>query len=519
MPSVGWCDNCNVPVLDASNCGICQHSSRRLRLTKAELKPIFEEEKELYEKIISQDSTRTSRQVFLPKGMCFYNIMGEVIIDGKKIFRLSLDRETKRWTIKFFKCFSQEDLKFKGSDFEKTLRANQHILERKEKEAVCFLKRTVEKFQNFPFAVSFSGGKDSAVTLALTKLVTQRFDVIFLNTTIEFDETVKYVRGLSRLWEFNLVETHPPKSFFELCEQLGPPSTKMKWCCKTQKFSPQNDLINKHYPNGVLVTSGIRKSESNIRSKFERVQRNKMIPKQILAFPMLEWSSLDVWLYILWKRIPFNLLYNFGFARIGCWACPEKSLRDFKLIENFRPYLTEELQKILKNYAENNHIDDPKAWIESGKWRFRKTKWSKIAVCTSSQICSSNEELVYTVTDSLFVDQIIEFMKIFGKITHNKFIARIQGANIEISIIGNKIRVKIKKPSMLRVFEKQLMRALNCVGCGACVGICDANAMKIKSGRIVIGDTCNGCLRCVTTNGIRMACVSLNYRPHMFYVI
>jgi len=518
MPSIGWCDNCNVPVLDASDCGICNTRSRILRLSKPELKPIFEEEKKLYEGILSRDFARNSPQVFFPEGMCFYNVMGEVVIEGKKIFRLSIDKKTRNWMIKFFKGSPKEIAELEGSDLKSTIRANQHLLEKKEKESTHFLSKAMKEFKHLPLAISFSGGKDSAVSLALTKLVAERFDVIFLNTTIEFKETVKYVRNLSKFWRFNLIETRPPKTFSELCEQLGPPSTKMKWCCKTQKFSPQNYLINKHYPKGVLVISGIRRLESNIRSKFGRIQQNKMIPRQILAFPILDWSSLDVWLYIMWKKIPINPLYNLGFARIGCWACPEKSLRDFKLIENFQPYLTEKLKEILNNYADHNGIENPKAWIDNGAWRFRKTKWEKIAVCTSSQICSSNEQLVYTINDWSLVNRIKELMKIFGEVKQNKCMMKIRSNDIEISIIGNKMRVNFKKTDIMPIFEKQLMRALNCVGCGACVGICNVNALKIESGKLIVNDKCTKCLRCVTANGIKMSCVSLNYRPKMLYV-
>ena len=514
MPSVGWCDNCNLPVLDALPCGICHSPSRKLRLSKAELKPIFGEERKLYERILSSHFNGVSNLV-LPDGMCFYNIMGEVIIDGKKIFRPSVDRKTRRWTAKFFKTFSEKIPSLKGSDLKKVLRANRQILRTKEKEAISFLKGTFDKFRHLPLAVSFSGGKDSAVVLALTRSVSSSVDVIFLNTTIEFDETVDYVHELTRLWESNLVEVHPPQDFLSLCRQLGPPSTRMKWCCKTQKFSPQNQVINERYPEGVLVVNGIRKSESNIRHKFKRVQVNKMIPKQFLAFPILDWSSLDVWLYMFWKKIPYNTMYNYGFARIGCWACPEKSMRDFKLIENARPHLIEKRNELLKEYAQSISIQNVERWIESGKWRFRKTKWTKTSVCTSSRICSIENEVVYTFSNPTLMNQVKEFMKVFGRKSTTPIITKITNSNIEISITGERMRVNAETPDILTIFERQLRRALNCVGCGACVGACDAKALEVKEGVLKVGDTCTHCLRCITSNGIRMSCVSVNYKPYI----
>lgn len=516
MLQVGWCENCNVPILDGRNCGICNNRSLKLKFSKAELKPIFEGEKALYKNILAKNGFSPCK--IFPRGISFYNIMGEVVIDGRKVFRLSYDEKEQDWRVRLFKDFLDGFPSFKGSNIRAMIKANQSLLKEKEREATRFLRKTIKKYAHLPLAVSFSGGKDSAVTLALTRLVKQKVDVIFLNTTIEFDETVKYVRGLAKLWDVNLVEVKPPQDFFNLCRELGPPSTKMKWCCKTQKFSPQNQLINERYPRGVLVINGIRKKESNIRSKFKRIQRNKMIPKQILAFPLLNWSSLDVWLYLLWKNIPYNSMYNHGFARIGCWACPEKSLRDFKLVESVHPDLVKRLGRILRNYAQQIQIPNPEAWVRSGKWRFRKTKWIKTVVCTSSQLCSIDNQMIYAFANASDTNRVREFVKIFGHTTKTGLMTKVTNSNVEISIVGNKMRTKIQNPEIIPIFEKQLVRALNCVGCGACVGICGVNALKIDSGEIKVGKNCTHCLRCVTSNGIRMSCVSVNYKPHVLSI-
>ena len=516
MVKLGWCDSCNVPILDGLKCGLCNRKSRPMSFTKTELKPIFEEEANLYRAILAKEAP--TRGNLLPNGLSFYNTMGEIIIDGCKVFRISFDKKTQDWTAKFFKRFVSENPSFHGSNLSLTVAANELILQKKEEEALCFLEKTIERFPGLPLAVSFSGGKDSLITLALTKLISSKFDAIFLNTTVEFEETVKYVRDTAKLWDIHLIETIPPHNFFDLCEELGPPSRRMKWCCKTQKFSPQNQLINELYSDGVLVMSGIRKAESNIRSRFRRIQRNKMIPKQVLAFPILDWSSLDVWLYQLWKKIPHNKMYDYGFTRIGCWACPEKSMRDFKLVETFFPELSERLGQMLKNYAFRSCIENPAAWVQSGNWRSRKTKWSKTTVCKSSQPCSLDEETVYSFAEGPHIARVREFMKVFGHPTTKGLMIRIHNSRIEITIIGNKMRIKLADSSILPVFEKQLSRALNCVGCGACVGVCDSSALKISAGEIRIGEQCNGCLRCVTANGIRMSCVSVNYKPEILVV-
>ena len=44
---IGWCNNCNVPILDAKRCGICGRQSVKLDLRfKGEVRPLFPAEKE-----------------------------------------------------------------------------------------------------------------------------------------------------------------------------------------------------------------------------------------------------------------------------------------------------------------------------------------------------------------------------------------------------------------------------------------------------------------------------------------
>ena len=163
MPEVGWCSNCNVPILDGHKCGICHSRSFKLKFPKAELKPIFEEEKNLYRKILAKNGM-LSLELF-PEGVSFYNIMGEVVIDGRKVFRLSYDEKAKDWRVRFFKDFLSGFPSFRGSNVKDMIKANEKILKEKEQEAIRFLRKTIRKFAHLPLAVSFSGGKDSVVTL------------------------------------------------------------------------------------------------------------------------------------------------------------------------------------------------------------------------------------------------------------------------------------------------------------------------------------------------------------------
>lgn len=508
MPPVSWCDNCNVPILDNDRCDLCHSSTRVINVGDGEVRPVFSLEKKWYEELLNENGFKIAQSI--PDGLSFYH-RAEIIIDGRKVFRVLFDNKHKSWKVSFFKNYIEDPVELEGSDPERTIKANEKTLSRREYECSSFLKETLEKYEKLPVAVSFSGGKDSTVVLALTRQIKRLgFDVIFLNTTLAFPETVEYVRRLTGLWNLRLLETKPHFNFFELCEQLGPPSRFMKWCCKTQKFAPLNELIEREYPEGVLVVSGLRKAESRLRMNLKRIQRNEKIPKQLLTFPIIDWSSLHVWLYLLWKRIPYCSVYEHGFSRIGCWTCPEKSLRKAKIIERSYPELMKKLYMFLERYAEENGYD--RDWVYDGKWRLRATKYSRITAC-SSKLCSRSDEILYVLKETEIVDRAKEFLKIFGEAHETKSMTMIIGSDIEISIIGNNIRAVFLQPQMKKLFERQLEKAFNCVGCGACVGSCKQNALTIINGEIKIAGSCNHCLECIRPKGLRMGCVSLNYKP------
>ena len=76
---------------------------------------------------------------------------------------------------------------------------NEQELLRLEKKALFFIQKIIDDLE-LPVMVSYSGGKDSLVTLSLVKqaLPDGNYDVLFVDTGIEFPETVNYVKESSR---------------------------------------------------------------------------------------------------------------------------------------------------------------------------------------------------------------------------------------------------------------------------------------------------------------------------------
>jgi len=480
---------------------------------KGEVRPVFEPEKEWYRDLLQSDGK--DPDVWLPSGMAFY-YRASIIVGGEKVFRVTFDEVYRKWKIKFFKKYQNKIPDVTGSNEKILVEANLQTLEAAELESLDFIYRTHQEHRDMPMSVSFSGGKDSSVVLYLVRQLFPEIDVIYLNTTIEYPETEEYVRALKGDWGLNLIEVKPNRDFFDLCEELGPPSQYMRWCCKTTKFAPLNRLIEERYGTTLLMASGVRKNESFSRGTFSKIQVNGKIPNQLLMFPILEWNSLLVWLYTFWKKIPINEAYLFGRSRIGCWACPERRPKEFDRLSKTHPQLHGRLEAILRKYAIVNGIVNVDDWIYSGKWRLRATKYNKDYV-KSRKLCSTFDQIIYDIGDKSKITQAIEFMKIFGDIQFRNGIFIIRTQDLDISFIGDKIRASFFDPSSKTkdLFERVLEKALNCINCGACVGSCKIGALQIIDDSLIVSEKCVHCLDCLTYRGLRKGCVSLNYNQKL----
>ncbi len=500
MAVLGWCNNCNVPILDAGDCGICGSKSKVIR--SCEVKPIFDIEREKIRGLLAEQGLD---QNLLPMSINFKDVIGYIITDGIKSLRLAFEPENNHWYVEKTKTLEKKNGEFKGSDRQVMIRANEHILKEKEREACDFIGKVMEENSRIPLAVSFSGGKDSTVALHLARQIQSDVDVVFLDTTIELPETVEYTKELAKLWNLNLISVRPSHDFLELCKLIGPPSRFMKWCCKTQKFSQMNKLLHERYNEGVIMVRGIRAAESGKRGKYMRVGKMKYTPNEIIANPILKWTSLDVWLYIFWKEIPYNKAYEYGFSRIGCWACPSKTLRDFSILEGVHPELITKLYSILDNFAMKRNIVDNK-WSKSGDWRTRKSRVSKMSVCASKP-CSTSKEFVFSINNLSTVCNVLEFFKIFGKIKKRGPISVINGTDVELSTVGKSIRILFKNEEKEDQILHYLERALNCISCGACQGVCKVGAITQSEGQRFIDATkCTGCQKCLI-----FSCIAFRY--------
>lgn len=159
------------------------------------------------------------------------------------------------------------------------------------------------------YYLAFSGGKDSITLKRLADLATIRYDAHYNNPTIDPPELVKFIRSQYPDVTFD----QPPIPFLKRLETRGFPLRQRRWCCQEYK---------ERGGSGRIVLTGIRWAESNRRKKRKLVETCFRDTTKRYVNPIIDWTNDDVWTFIDREHLPYCLLYDEGWKRIGCLFCP-----------------------------------------------------------------------------------------------------------------------------------------------------------------------------------------------------
>lgn len=237
---------------------------------------------------------------------------------------------------------------------------------KKEQQALRLLKSMGDK----PIEVSYSGGKDSDVILALAQMAGINYRAIYKNTTIDPPGTIRHCLDVG-------AEILRPKlSFFQLIARKGFPSRFTRFCCeKLKEYKVMDDAVQ-----------GVRRSESTARAKrykepvICRFYTKK--EKVNVLLPILEWTDEDVREFIEQNHIQCAPHYYDAEGRfhverrLGCMGCP---LRSDRGLATFR-----ERPKLVR------------AWLRGGrngsmrrvKNRTRRSR--SVGMCTNTSTATSS---------------------------------------------------------------------------------------------------------------------------------
>ena len=520
-----WCDNCKVPLFQIE-CECC--SGKGTRIT-TDIRPVFPEERLLLEILLDKiPGTYEKDSVWNCSG-------NKYLINGKRI----------KFSVKELKNKDVDDIRSKYEEASKNIsyeyfeqyadkfvQANRSRYEFIVREAVDYIKNSTKDYTAKDMFVSFSGGKDSTVTsdIVMRALSEPKILHIFGDTTLEFPETMRYVDRFKKEHPQTpvLSSRNKDKDFEELCKLVGPPSRVMRWCCTIFKTGAIQRKIKTLFrnKNKIITFYGIRRSESASRSKYERETEGSKITKQITISPIIDWMDFDVWLYMLTTKIDFDYAYRLGYARVGCWCCPNNSGWSEFLSKIHMPQQSERFRQMLIDFAKQIGKPDPEVYVDDGKWKARQggngVDYAK-KTAVSFEPCALEENAFNYELQRPISEQLYELFKPFGYLNFEfgnkrlgevyvtrkdgrlvlKLQGRIGSTTLKVTIIDYKIDGAASVKAAEDKVKCQITKYQMCMGCRACESICKHNAIVIKEDKEgnldykILDDKCVRCAECV----------------------
>lgn len=228
-----------------------------------------------------------------------------------------------------------------------------------------------------PWVIGYSGGKDSTCTLqlvwnAIAELPasqrTKPIHVISSDTLVEtpvivdlIDRSLERIRDEAKERRLPFTSTKVQPAFAEtfwvnlIGRGYPAPSRAFRWCTDRMKIQPADRFILDQVSTSgeVIVVLGVRKQESMTRAqvmslahiKGSLLSRHRTLPNTFVYTPIADFSTDDVWSYLLQNPNPWGsdnrdllALYrsanagecplvvdettpSCGNSRFGCWVC------------------------------------------------------------------------------------------------------------------------------------------------------------------------------------------------------
>ncbi|MBT3207955.1 MAG: phosphoadenylyl-sulfate reductase [Bacteroidetes bacterium] len=174
-----------------------------------------------------------------------------------------------------------------------------------------------ELYPNVAMTTSFQ--ISGLVIIHMIKKIMPDFPIVFIDTSYHFPETIEYKNKLVEEWDLNLVTVNSNsvngKNEINHDKELYKTDTEL--CCKLNKIDPQKKYMKE---SGIINwISGLRKDQGETRASHDMFMKDKC--GYVRIHPLVYWTWNDVWEYIRINKIPYNILYDFGYTSIGCSHC------------------------------------------------------------------------------------------------------------------------------------------------------------------------------------------------------
>jgi DNA sulfur modification protein DndC len=247
-------------------------------------------------------------------------------------------------------------------------------------QSVCEEIRELYLWDQVPWVVGYSGGKDSTAVLQLVWLAlseipaeqrTKPVHVISTDTLVEQPVVAAWVDASHARMREAAIQQQMPVTPHKLTPEVKDtfwvnligkgypaPRKKFRWCTERMKINPSNKFIRDVVRDSgeAVMVLGTRKLESQRRGRTmaehdarkvrDRLTPNASLPNSLVYTPIEDWTNDDVWLFLMQVKNPWghtnkSLLGMYqgasadgecplvvdtstpscGSSRFGCWVC------------------------------------------------------------------------------------------------------------------------------------------------------------------------------------------------------
>lgn len=273
-------------------------------------------------------------------------------------------------------------------------------------ELVSKVNLAMERMKAFEpkegYYLAFSGGKDSCVLKALADMAGVKYDAHYSVTSVDPPELVRFIRKYHQDVAFDV--PHKPKyndkgeiigeysvTMWNLIPKKGMPPTRLhRYCCSELKENSGRGRIVltgvrwdesiKRKNNRNLVDIGEKKggiTYNSINDETRRMVEQCYQKQRVTVNPIIDWTNDDVWDFIKKYEIPYCELYDQGYTRLGCIACPMNThaVEELERYPKYKAAYKRAFARMLDENIKKGRI--PKLWTDADSvmdWWLSKLK-------------------------------------------------------------------------------------------------------------------------------------------------
>jgi 3'-phosphoadenosine 5'-phosphosulfate sulfotransferase (PAPS reductase)/FAD synthetase len=522
-----WCPSCNVPLLQDS-CGRCgAHAGPRIEINfPCNPRPVLPHDEAVFRAVGLPWPVDHSVLLnnYWPPGCTGWQVIhaGRVVGDIRQALGES-GFEFERMDAERNGLPAGDD--GTGPTIDDMLAANLAHLNALEQQAIESIRQWRRK-KLLTFTIcTFSGGKDSAVLAHICSRSGVRMRLMQIDTGIDPAGNVEYsdrlLAGLPGIRPRRILNDD---MFWRALEKLGPPAHDFQWCRTVLKNSAPYrtsirtagllKLLRPLLNPRVLVVDGPRRREEPRRIELKPFMRIPDSPIDTVTIrPILDFTDLDIWMYLRRHAIPFNPTYTEEKQqRLLCLFCPDKDKQGLDHVREQRPEEWARFEAELRRWQAL--LGYPDAWVTKHLWVFDKptTEYTR-DLGLESRVPAIAGKLNSAVKVGPFeqteegcaasgaieadfdAGELARWLQPMGKVRRGDGAQAIRlTSECGTLAVGEdgQVRMHGHDEGLLRqmrdVFVNWTASHLNCIGCGACR--CAISRIALKDGRAVMPRRC-----------------------------